>query len=270
MASLIINQSFCEPSGFLDKCLDILCASKGIFKANSKTVLKDVYDDMRTNLNSSQYIIYPVRGSIVSTTVNKGTISKNNMIYAGHDFPVWLNDPTFAKYRVMVVSQDPRRNDQEMGDCTYEVGISTPFGLHSMSWRSNKTKGFVHWLFDKLLAEYGPQMSVYYTDVYKFRGVGPKSVLDTSNFDVYKDILRQEIELFEPNVVLLMGNEAQEAYNGVMNTVTTAIKPAVIETPHPNARIKDKKYWGKYEMAKFDIDSKIEIIINEIKQKLNK
>lgn len=264
MPILRINRDmFCPNTQFLGQVVDILCNSYGIFDVSAKEPVKKIYDNMRQNININQYFIYSPCGILVQNGINDKLLKSNGRYYAGHDLPVWLNDPSEAKHRILVVSQDPRRNDQEMGNGTYEIGISTPFGLHSMQWRSNKTKGFVHWLFDKLLKECHDNMCVYYTDVYKFRGVGPKSVLDTPNFNIYKDILRQEIDLFKPNVVLLMGTEAQNTYKKAITT------PAVIKAPHPNARVKDKKYWGEYEMNKFDTDSKIEKIINEIKQKLN-
>ncbi len=270
MNILKINQTFCSPDSFQDRCVDILCGNPGVFNASCKSILIDIYNDMRKNINCDQYKIYDnAKGCHIHNKINISSISKNGNIYAGHDLPVWLNNPEEADWRVMVISQDPRRDDEEMGNGKYEIGISSPFGLHSQKWRSNKTKGFVHWLFLELFRDY-EKMSVYYTDIYKLRGVGSNSTLDDTNINIYKKILLQEIELFNPNIVLLMGDKAQKAYKDVMTNVTTTIKPVKVETPHPNARVrKDDKHWGKYKMQKFDIKSKIEKIKEEFSEIIN-
>ena len=179
MPNLIINQNqFCPNDQFLDLVVDILCNPKGIFDVLAKNPIKDIYDDMRQKINCNQYCIYPLPGSSVQNGINNSLLISNGRYYAGHDLPVWLNNPSIAKHKILVLSQDPRRNDKEMTG--KEIGISTPFGLHSMKWRSNRSKGLVHYLFDKLQNKYGDEVCVYYTDIYKFRKTEPAQ-LDIKN-----------------------------------------------------------------------------------------
>ncbi len=120
------SNEFCPNLGFLNKVLNILCDSGGIFKATTKQVLLDVYNDMRNCLNNPSYIIYPLSSNYLGNKVNtKALHDVNNKFSVGHDIPVWLNDPGKANHRILILSQDPRRNKKEMIDM--EIGLSTPF-----------------------------------------------------------------------------------------------------------------------------------------------
>ena len=116
--------------------------------------------------------------------------------------------------------------------------ISTPFGLHFKNWRSHKSKGLVHYLFDDMKDMFcNKKLSFYCTDIYKFRGVDSKN-LDTSNLEVYIKVLSCEIQLFKPDVILLMGKEVQEVWKTINPAIIDASKPKILDTPHPtNARI---------------------------------
>ena len=191
MEKLEIDQTlFCPKGKFLDQVVDILCNHNGIFQASTKSLVEFFYDDMRQKINNNQYLIYPLPGCSVQNKIDDSLLKSNGHYYAGHDLPVWLNDPSKTRHRLLVVSQDPRRNVDEMKN--KEIGISTPFGLHSMVWRSKKSQGLIHWVVDKLLnrPEFMNSLSVYYTDVYKFRGVDDKSnkgsTIDTNNYQIYK------------------------------------------------------------------------------------
>lgn len=266
MPNLIINQNqFCPNDQFLDLVVDILCNPKGIFDVLAKNPIKDIYDDMRQKINCNQYCIYPLPGSSVQNGINNSLLISNGRYYAGHDLPVWLNNPSIAKHKILVLSQDPRRNDKEMTG--KEIGISTPFGLHSMKWRSNRSKGLVHYLFDKLQNKYGDEVCVYYTDIYKFRKTEPAQ-LDIKNLGRYQSVLCLEIESFKPTIMLLMGNEAQKAFDHISCDVLKTSHPQIIKTPHPNARVIDNK-WGRFEMEKFDVESKIDKIYTEIDEIIN-
>lgn len=68
-------------------------------------------------------------------------------------------------------------------------------------------------------------MSVYYTDIYKLRGVGPKSKLDKNNIKkTYQGLFIDEMKIFKPDIVLLMGNSAQSAFKkGCKGTPTIKV-----------------------------------------------
>ena len=269
MATLLFNPIlFCTNGTFLDSIVDILCNTNGIFTVSAKRDIRDIYTRMHRDLNKHQYVIYPLPGNIIynklDPTLLKDPTTHN--FYAGHDLPVWLNDPSIAKHKILVLSQDPRRNAQEMRG--KQIGISTPFGLHSITWRSHRSKGLVHYLCDKLINKFGDEVCVYYTDIYKFRKTEPAK-LDINNLGRYQSVLCQEIKLFKPTIVLLMGSKAKGAFNNIScDVLLKDLHPHIIETPHPNARVIDNK-WGRFEMEKFDVESKIDKIYTEIDEIIN-
>lgn len=268
MPILNINSSlFCPNAHYLDSVVNILCNTSGIFDVSAKSVVKVIYDDMRQNINNIHHrLIHPLPGSFVQNGINGSLLKHYNNYYAGHDLPVWLNDPSIAKHKILVLSQDPRRNAQEMRG--KQIGISTPFGLHSITWRSHRSKGLVHYLFDKLINKFGDEVCVYYTDIYKFRKTEPAK-LDINNLGRYQSVLCQEIKLFKPTIVLLMGSKAKDAFNNIScDVLLKDLHPHIIETPHPNARVIDNK-WGRFEMEKFDVESKIDKIYTEIDEIIN-
>lgn len=267
---LLLGKSFC-PGTFQERCIDILCEdAKGLFTQEAKAYIKDIYETMRNDIDKDDYPIYPIPGTFLNSKIDTKLITKDGNLYAGHDLPVWLNDPDKAIYKVLVLSQDPRRNNNEMKDMG--IGISTPFGLHSAKWRSNRNRGMVHWLFKELIDEYGDKLSVYYTDLYKLRGVDVKDVskskLDSNNLEYYKCILKEEIKLFRPNVIFLMGKKAQQSFDTIKDDIDI---DSVHESPvpHPNARVytkNGKRLWGKFTKDDFTVETKIDIYKEEIRK----
>lgn len=287
MAQLIINNNeFCAGQKFKDQIIDILY--KHLFDPG--TDLEKIYDEMTVKINDPDKKIiklYPLDGNI-SNKLNKRLLQRNDFVYAGHDLPVWRNNPDQAKIKIMVITQDPRRSAVEMTangmDTTSDwISISTPFGLHSLTYRSNKNQGLVHYLFNDLQEElkkynYNPEdLSIYYTDIYKFRGVAPaknsnepKDVKDNLNIKIYIDVLKCEIETYKPNIILLMGNDAQKAWDKISNDLNTDIQ--TLRTPHPSPTANGKwinDYSKDYpEISSFTADVKIDLIIKLILKKL--
>lgn len=290
MAQLIINNNeFCAGQIFKEKIIDILY--KHLFKPG--TYLEIIYDEMTVKIKDPDKKIiklYPLDGKRISNKLNKQLLQRNGFVYAGHDLPVWRNDPDQAKIKIMVITQDPRRSTVEMTapknnmkPTSDWISISTPFGLHSLTYRSNKNQGLVHYLFNDLQEElkkynYNPEdLSIYYTDIYKFRGVAPaknsnepKDVKDNLNIKIYIDVLKCEIETYKPNIILLMGNDAQKAWDKISNDLNTDIQ--TLRTPHPSPTANGKwinDYSKDYpEISSFTADVKIDLIIKLILKKL--
>lgn len=271
MAVLNINYPFCPNSTFLDKVLDILCDNlTGVFNNGQPGLLKDlrdIYKKMRDDINNPQYVIYPLPSSCLNPNINTIKLSKNGIISAGHDLPVWLNDPETASCRIMVLSQDPRRSEAESLNNT--IGISSPFGLHSRIWRSNLTKGFIHDAMVQLINGNrikGIDTSVYYTDIYKLRKVQPAKT-DTTNSTIYNDILCKEICLFQPTIIVTLGDDAKNSLNKINCPCLKQLNPKIVNLPHPNARYdKKNKTWGNLKLA----DNKAATKIAEIKELIKK
>lgn len=294
MVPLTLNDNeFCAGPKFKDQIIDILYTH--LFDRGAE--LEKIYDEMTVKINDPDKKIiklYPLDGKRISNKLNKQLLQRNDFVYAGHDLPVWRNDPDQAKIKIMVITQDPRRSAVEMtanGMATTSdwISISTPFGLHSLTYRSHKNQGLVHYLFNKLqekLADkYNPKdLSIYYTDIYKFRGVAPaknsnepKDVKDNLNIKIYIDVLKCEIKTYKPNIILLMGNDAQNAWDKISNDLNTNIQ--TLRTPHPspnaNGKWKDNSEKWKEELKEHDLeissftaDVKIDLIIKLILKKL--
>ena len=257
--TLPINVPFCLNLNFLDKVVDILCDPKdGIFD-NTQNDLKLIYDDMRTNINNPHHPnpSYPLPNVLQSSVNTSLLVDPSGNLTAGHDLPVWLNDPCTAECRILVLSQDPKRRGPQIPPIT----ISSPFGLHYLRWRSNLTRGIIPYAFveliEELKADKDIDICVYFTDIYKLRKTEP-SDLDINNVCRYKEILCQEIRNFNPHIVVLLGNEAASAFY-IMSCCCNH---------HPNARYKNGK-WGSIVIPdakpRTKIDKIKEIIKNAIK-----
>ena len=265
MIKLLILSNFCPNRNFRCKVIDILCSDKGLFFPSAAHKICDIYNDMESNVNkylatAPKVRIYPLNQEDLNCIINRDKLGCGTLS-CGHDLPVWINDPEKAKYRIMVLSQDPRRNKKEMG--SMEIGISSPFGLHSRYWRSNKRTGMIHQMAQCVIDKYGEDVCFYYTDILKLRKTDSKE-MDNKNMNTYKDILAKEIKLFNPTIVLLLGKEAKKAYY----SMTCLCKVQTIELPHPNARIINGT-WGNYTpTGKCDTEWKKKIICDEIEKYL--
>lgn len=260
MIKLLKLPNFCPNKIFRCKVIDILCSDR-LFSPSSSHEICEIYNDMESNVNLSttpKVKIYPLKQKALNQridTTNLGT----STLSCGHDLPVWINNPQKAKHRIMVLGQDPRRNSKEMG--SMEIGISSPFGLHSVYWRSSKKTGMIHQMAQCIIDKYGEDVCFYYTDILKLRRTDSKDI-DNKNTNIYKNILCKEIELYNPTIVLLLGKEAYNAYHNV------ADQASVICLPHPNARIINGK-WGNYKSTgKCNTEWKIKVICDEIEKKI--
>ena len=194
----ILFSEFCPHSTFEKKIEDILhwyLLNSGFrFDRNMTGILfksiSEVYEDMRIHINIPNVLnLYFTPGGVLKSSLNPSYLTDQTYgIYAGLDLPIWLNDPLTATKRIMVIGQDPRRNDKEMQNTPDCITLSTPFGFHSHSWR------------------------LYFTDFYKFRKAeGSKSKIDTPNIDVYYDTLSCEICNFQPDLIIPVGCKAASA-----------------------------------------------------------
>lgn len=263
--------SFCAGNCFKSGVLDILYNHIFDRKAN----LKAIYEGMTKQINEdrNKYIkLFPLDADFLKNSLCKQNLLQSGVVYAGHDLPVWQNDPKKAKKRIMVISQDPRRSKDEMCQNSMKlspvISISTPFGLHSKKWRNHKSKGLVHYLFDDLKKEYKnnpEELSIYCTDIYKLRGVEPASI-DYSNEKVYHEILKSEIINFNPDVILLLGRAAHNAWNKINND---GPEPIVLCFPHPNARLESWRKTDPKVERPFSSDKKRKVILKKLVESLN-
>ncbi len=124
----------------------------------------------------------------------------------GVDLPTWFNIQD--NKHIMIVAQDPLRSSKWYGEC-FDTVISSPFGLHSLEHRENARGGKMMDLLVKSLVANG--CGIYLTDANKFFVYDHKTTDEFSNAHIaeYAEIMRQEIELVKPFVIVCLGRSAE-------------------------------------------------------------
>ncbi len=159
-------------------------------------------------------ITHPDFVDLTTRTEKRGAI--------GLDLPTWFNLNDNAK-RIMLIAQDPLRGNVWYSDvdifpkgkpgsredyiCTGAL-VSSPFGLHGRPWRENKRGGGRMALLVEALI--GQGYGIYLTDCRKYFVYDHKESDDYSKTkkDLYRDILRKEIDIIKPACIVAMGNQA--------------------------------------------------------------
>lgn len=172
----------------------------------------------------------------------------------GLDVPLIIKG--IGNKRVMFLAQDPLRNEDDfintLGVCNDKIVLGTPFAVHSKYYRTRGKGKFYTELFFSMAQEFN---QIYLTDVYKLwkkDGVGRRKGRDIS-----LGLLKDEISIFQPDIVLAFGTEA---YNTL---VKLNLGVTICRTPHQNAW---PKAWRDFGLKKLDDTSKINIILNELKK----
>lgn len=124
----------------------------------------------------------------------------------GMDLPTWFNIQD--NKHIMIVAQDPLRSSKWYGEC-FDAVISSPFGLHSLEHRQNARGGKMMDLLVKRLIANG--CGIYLTDANKFFVYDHKTtdMFSATHIDVYAEIMRLEIELVKPVVIVCLGRRAE-------------------------------------------------------------
>lgn len=204
---------FCPNSSFEQEVVNILLAN--LFNSPIQSLpgafprfyqLNSIYAQMKKYLNCpSLYNLYHADGNCLNRHFK-------DQIYYGHDFPIWLNDPLRNDFRLMLVGECPRRKDNEMYDSkntTPQLSISSPFGIHSTYWRRGKN-GIVPHVMQEIIRKAKEKcdyaLSVYITDAYKL--CNSNGYVSLKRNSVYKDILCEEIKLYNPNYIIAFGAKA--------------------------------------------------------------
>lgn len=239
---------FCLYSHFENQVIGIL--NKHLFSkpitplsntSSAITSIHDIYEDMRSTCDFPDIDKkYMIDGSCVA--VNRVGLTTQGHIYAGHDLPIWINDPDSADCKIMIVGQDPRRTPAEMYDYNCptmdQITISSPFGMHMRYHRRkiNTIPKLVLGLID-CASEHNKKMSVYLTDLYKMRGVDPSGI-NAINIQTYLDVLKEEITLFNPCVIILLGKQVMNDFGicGPYFSTTSKLygKYTCLPVPHPS------------------------------------
>ena len=142
----------------------------------------------------------------------------------GLDLPTWFNIQSENK-RIMLIFQDPLRSVKWYGEC-HDAVVSSPFGLQDKTHRENPRGGKMADELVKRLVTNG--YGIYLTDARKFFVYDPRTsrAYSRNRMQVYADILRQELDLVQPSICILLGNEAEWAF------VKTQLTVSYLKLPH--------------------------------------
>lgn len=149
----------------------------------------------------------------------------------GLDLPTWFYQSPKAPF-IMIVTQDPLRNAEWYGDkgnTTYHTKkydeiflcedaiVSSPFGLQDAHHRETGNGGKRIWRLVQVLLERG--YNVYLTDCRKFFVYSHReSDLYTTSEkrNLYRDILKKEIEIINPKLIVTLGCSADESCRSLL------------------------------------------------------
>jgi uracil-DNA glycosylase len=198
--------------------------------------INNIYAQMRRLLNcSGLYNLYLADGNCL----NKYFTGK---VFYGHDLPIWLNDPIRNDYRLMIVSECPRRGDNEMYDkskTVSQLSISSPFGTHSTYWRRGRNgivPQVVQAIIEKAKTTCNIELAVYFTDAYKL--CNRNDYVSLYRNRVYIDILCEEIKLYNPNYIIALGNRADNLLNQTLKKCVCLSQIKYKMIPHPSRQSK--------------------------------
>lgn len=124
----------------------------------------------------------------------------------GVDLPTWFNIQ--GNKHIMIVAQDPLRSSKWYGECIDAV-ISSPFGQQDLGHRQRANGGKMMSLLVGRLVSSG--YGVYLTDANKFFIHDHKTtdMFSAAHKDVYAEIMKLEIELVKPIVIVCLGKRAE-------------------------------------------------------------
>ena len=125
----------------------------------------------------------------------------------GFDLPTWSNINK-EKPIVMFIAQDPLRSEKWYNEC-HNIVVSSPFGTHDATHRCSR-HGEVYFKIFTEIEEKG--YGIYLTDTKKFYLKGDNSASFTKkNTKTYDKILKQEIEIVKPKIIVAFGKQAQRS-----------------------------------------------------------
>lgn len=227
------RKSYCRCKGY-QTIVDIL--KNYLFQDNPNNVLEERYKQMISLVNCSydkwgqqcaQFQVLGTKDTLlkIPTYCFRGLQTCQNYNHLGHDLPYWIEVPKDEERgRIMLVSQDPLRNNKLPGCIT----LSSPFGMHSIDYRGNR----IMTQMVKMLLDNG--YSVYLTDFNKLYAKVQNKPVDFSGMrKQFIGILMEEIDFWKPDKIIAVGKVSGNALQGV--TINTGTYIGTI--PHPNARL---------------------------------
>lgn len=233
----MINFTFNKNLEFLNKVEAVL---KIPYRINDYSVIEDQYeifnncfgDDSYKDSNLNREVIEPI------TSDEKFLHSfRDDVNYVvGIDLPTFITTPN-AKGTIIVLGEDPLRENAMKNNEPQPIILSTPFGVHLSICRKGKQK--IYWEISERILTAG--YNIYFTDINKIwmkgKGNPSKSKIPNDLKEKYLECLNKEIELFNPLLLITFGNKAK-----IASQQTKIDLEKKLSLPHPAAR---KNTWEK-------------------------
>lgn len=259
---------FCDNTELIDETSRLI--SEHLLGKDTFTKVRLRFEDLKDNFNavtfdewdnSGKYSLWKFSSgltpymdyddtSIVPIPFSNDTFKMQNTV-ASLDFPVWFNMKESPR-RVLFISQDPIPRSIKWYQNCEDALCSTVFGLHNPLWRNKGNGGKRMWLLIQALVENG--CGVYITDCHKLAIQSRDGeILNTteSQAAVYRELLKAEINMIKPGLIVAFGNIA----GSMMDFIETQEVP-VLSLPHFSglSQGKIKKYFNWPEEKQFPIE----------------
>lgn len=244
------------------------------------------YDDLKENFNAVSFDEWDASGpfplwkfssgltpymdfddtSVVPIPITNGLFKLADTVVS-FDFPVWFNMEESTGRRVFMLFQDPiPRNIKWYRDCE-DALCSTVFGMHNPLWREKGNGGKRMWLLIQALIQ--QEIGVYLTDCNKLAmqsRTGEMQLPSPQQISAYRDMLKDEIELVNPSLIVAFGNTASS-----VNESFGALGIPTLSLPHFSglAQGKIREFFNWPEEKLFPIDVQAELYCNVITKNLS-
>ena len=163
-----------------------------------------------------------------------GTLTDTVPSITGVDIPIMVEDVNTTKGVVAIIAQDPLRNSsdpmlQPFGPQFPNPLVGTPFAYHYDPSIAPQT--IVYRLVINGLLKKGYR--VYVTDVWKCWDQYKNTRMGRwCNTNPHKQCIIDELNLVQPDCILLMGKEAKNKFKSIAPGLTKIINP--VSVPHPS------------------------------------
>ncbi len=197
-----------------------------------KEIFKKGFNNNIYNLKTDQYDI----NKYIPIQKEKIYDKEDEWINTGIDMPICFSTP-MSKKTIFIVGQDPLRNEQyydsEHPNNEYAI-IGTPYSLHNNYYRKNRFKELFS-LIQSIVKEM--EAKVYISDIYKIYFAVNKdpsiNILRFTENTIHKKILKEEIDLLEPDLIISFGIKATESIYKIYNiqnkiSITSEVEPQCI------------------------------------------
>ena len=214
------KESFCNKNCDLAISIPLLLVNQ-IFGESLSCEINNRYEDMRNNFNlnyAEWQDCFTTKGKPYNKYENDNDNTTSICISAkethfpelqefnriGLDLPTWNNVGNINN-TIMFVAQDPLRSEY-YNDC-HDIIVSSPFGTHDATHRKSRHGEVYFDIFSKIVEKgYG----IYLTDTKKFYIKGNNSASYTKKqTQIYEEILKKEIEIVNPKIIVAFGKHAQ-------------------------------------------------------------